>query len=118
MRARLGLSTAPTTAPRVPRPHQSIPHNVIQLLGDGRGVLSQSVVERLLLASVVVGRWADSRWWLPLCLAWTTCWWSSDVGEAAAIVRHFPVAGGEDNVDRRTAVHTDAFTMRPFSNFE
>ena len=72
-RARLGLSTPPTAAPHALRPHQSIPHNVIQSLRDGRGLLSH-MVGCLLLASVVVGMWADSRWWLPLRLAWTTCW--------------------------------------------
>jgi len=34
----------------------------------------ESVVGWLLLSSVVVGRWADSHWWLPLGLARTTCW--------------------------------------------
>jgi len=49
-------------ASHVPWPRQSIPYNVIHSLGDGRGLLSQLVVGRLLLAWVVVGRWADSRW--------------------------------------------------------
>jgi len=73
--AHLGLSTPPTMASLARRPHQTIPHNVIQSLrGDGRSLLSKLVVGCLLLVSDVVRRWADSRWWLPLGLAWRTCW--------------------------------------------
>jgi len=63
----LCLSTPRTAAPHVPRPHQSIPHNVIQLLGNGHGLLSQLVAGRLLLASVVVG--TGEVGWLPLVIA-------------------------------------------------
>jgi len=34
------------------------------------------------------------------------------------VVHRLLVASGEDDVDRRTAVDTVAFIMRPFANFE
>jgi len=63
-RPRVSAATrAPLDQPRPPwwltpltrRLHQSILHNVIQTLWDARGLLSQLIVGRLLLTSVVVG---------------------------------------------------------------